>query len=201
MRRTMLAPGLLTITSTTRAATQLSVKSSFKNSIVFILSNFNQCTHPEQTYAGGLFWYLNDSVMNLFSPYVWLDLINPNKISLTHSSDIGGGGHGQCVTFMKSTATMSVASSAWIGGAFIVNSLPSAGTPIAVFSKPGNPDKYDSWGGSGHAAIYLGTTTNNSGIVVMDQNYDYTQTLAIHVIPWYGNSGTTNAQNYRTILV
>jgi len=95
-----------------------------------------------------------------------------------------------------------------VGGGYISNSL-LAGTPIAVFgrsatlTKPADPDAYDSWVGSGHVAIFLGELTDQSGIMVMDQNYGtVAHALAIHTIPWNSDSSDkrTIAGNYRVVM-
>jgi len=200
VRRTLLASFLsVGIVGTVSAQTPLQVQQSFKNNFNVILSNFSQFSHPVQSYNGGYRWYLTDNTQSFFSPYGQVNYVYSNKLSLTHSSDIGGGGHGQCVTFVKAVSTPSLGSGSWKAGNYILYNLPQPYTPIAFFSHPNDSNKYDSWGGTGHAALYLGTT--NEGIMVLDQNHDYGKTLTVRTIPWYSSSTDPrmSAANYRVI--
>gem|GEM_PF-4176885 len=93
--------GIFAISGPAKAATQLQVKQSFKNSIAYILTHFSQFTHPEQTYAGGSIWYLTDNGWNFYTPHGYVESISPNKISLTDTNDVGKASHGHCVPFVK----------------------------------------------------------------------------------------------------
>lgn len=116
-------------------------------------------------------------------------------------------GNGECVDFAKAMSnTGNIASSSWIRGnrVFDDGSIAS-GTMIAMFRPDGS---YDSWGGSGHIAIfdrwhwvYLGGGQwTIDGFYVWDQNYVISYLTGRHLIKQSGY-GNGDADNYYVVKI
>jgi len=198
MRRTMLAAGLLTITSIATAQTALQVKQSFKNTTVYLLSNASQFLSPSENYFNGTRQYFTDNAQSFFVPYGTVDYVYPNKISVTAP----GEWTGECVAFVKGVTTQWFSAANLIGSGNFINTSTPVFSVIGVFGESAVDDNgYASYSYShGHLAIYLGA--NSGGIVVMDQNHDNGRTMAIHTIPWYSSSSDRrmSAANYRIVV-
>lgn len=130
------------------------------------------------------------------------------SITGTNVADYNGYYYGECVSFVKSLAKSTVATSSWTRGANVVWAYPpiARGTAIAKFNADGT---YDSWGGTGHVAIldrYYYENGVLKGILVWDQNYVYSSNsgyglVGYHMIPITGSGGTSDAAAYYVVQV
>ena len=115
-------------------------------------------------------------------------------------------GNGQCVDFVKAVSnTANIASGDWIRGNHVLSSGGIAqGTVIATFKSNG---RYDSWGGTGHVAVfdrwhwtYSGGRWNIDGFYVWDANYVRSLLTGRHLLK-QRSSGVNNANNYYVVRV
>lgn len=143
------------------------------------------------------------------------DLTNPQykrlkwvgNIPAVTVSDNYGGYWGECVSLGKALSRIQTAG--YKRGNRVLDGGIAQGTVIAKFNADGT---YDSWGGTGHVAIFnaydyqwptSGYGPPKPGFKVWDQNYlpSYGGVIARHSI-WLGDgSGTTNADNYYVVQI
>jgi hypothetical protein len=132
-------------------------------------------------------------------------------ITGTNVADNSNNWYGQCVSFVKSVAKSSISTGngGWLKGRSALWSYTpvARGTAIAKFNADGT---YDSWGGTGHVAIFDRLYYESGvlkGILVWDQNYvrncgsSDCGLVGYHMIPITGTGGTTDAAAYYVVTV
>lgn len=151
--------------------------------------------------------YGNGELLKWIGNGPWFDMVNPNykklrwagSIPAVSVADNSGSFWGECVSLGKALSRNQAAG--YKRGKRVMDGGVSQGTVIAVFK---NDETYDSWGGTGHVAIfdtyYLGQ--GPAGFRVWDQNYipDHGGIIARHSL-WPSGTGTSNANNYYVVQV
>lgn len=121
------------------------------------------------------------------------------NIRATTVADNKGWYRGQCVSLGKALSKNNAAGYRR-GHKVMSSNMIQPGTVIATFRPDGT---YDSWGGTGHVAIFRGYVYGGSGrtgIQVWDQNYVSPYVVGRHNLMSYG-TGVNDADNYYTVMV
>ncbi len=122
------------------------------------------------------------------------------NIPATTVADCNGWLEGECVSLAKALSKSTVTTGYWSRGDKVMTSNVAPGTVIAKFNADGT---YDSWGGTGHTAIFRSHTYSGgqrTGILVWDQNYVSPYVVGRHSLGTSG-TGVNNANNYYVVRV
>lgn len=121
------------------------------------------------------------------------------NIRATTVADNNGWYWGECVSLGKALSKNNAAGYQR-GSNIMSSSMIQPGTVIATFRPDGT---YDSWGGTGHVAIFRGYIYGGSGrigIQVWDQNYVSPYAVGRHNLMSSG-VGVNDADNYYTVRI
>lgn len=163
-------------------------------------------TDYNKGYLRDTYWtpYTNGELLGWASSQYYLDATYKNLLwvgnyQATTVADNYGNYWGSCVSLTKALSKNNLATSSWIRGKHVMDGGVTQGTVIAKFNADGT---YDSWGGTGHAAIfdvYL-QGQGPAGFRVWDQNFVYPSAVGRHIL-YPSGSGVNNANNYYVVQV
>jgi hypothetical protein len=210
IRNGVLAAGLIIVVMFAMATPAGAVKD-------LVITNYNKGyladTYWTPYYNG---WLPNAELLGWASSQYYLDATYKSmrwvgSIQSTMVSDNTNQFPGQCVSLAKALSKSNVPTIAqypgdtnhWTKGRQVMGSNVVRGTVIAKFNADGT---YDSWGSTGHAAIFdvyatmQGSNIRKDGFRVWDQNFVSPSVVGRHIL-WAESSGVYNANNYYVVQV